>query len=123
MIYKREDYVEEAGEEAKFPVKQIEVLRPLEGGGAQFIGRVGLGIQTPMGVQQIPITFEIEAQSVEEAFARFEASAGPRIEETRKALEEELQKARREASGRIVRPGELGLAGQPTIVDMDRFKK
>jgi len=122
MIYRREDYIEEAGEESKFPVKHIEALQPLDGGNARYVGHVALGVQTPMGVQQIPISFEIGADSVQEAFTRFDQSAEPRIEETRKAIEDEIQKARQDASNRIVRPGELGMQGRGNIVDLSKLK-
>jgi len=111
MIYKREDYVEEAREEDKFPVKHVEVLTPIEGGRANYVGHVTIGLSTPLGVQQIPISFEIDAADIREAFRKFEASAEPRIEEARKSIEEEISRLRREASSRIVRPDEVGLGG------------
>jgi len=120
MIYKREEYVAESPEDEKFPVKRIDVMTPTEGGAARFIGQVALGVQTPIGVQQIPISFEIEADSVAQAFERFEQHAMPRLEEARRQVEDELRKVRREASSRIVRPGELGMGNPRNIVD---FKK
>ena len=122
MIYRREDYIEEAGEESRFPVRHIEALQPLDGGSTRHVGHVALGIQTPLGVQQIPISFEIGADSVQEAFRRFDQSAEPRIEETRKAIEDEIHKARQDASSRIVRPGELGMQGRGNIVDLSKLK-
>lgn len=120
MIYRREDYIEEAGEESKFPVKHVEAMQPLDGGNTRFIGHVALGIQTPMGVQQIPVSFEIGADSVQEAFSKFEQSAEPRIEETRKAIEDEIRKVRQDASSRIVRPGEVGIPGRGSILDLGK---
>jgi len=120
MIYKREEYIEETGENAKFPVKSIEVLTALEGGTKVYVGRVTLGLQTPLGVQQIPVTFDIQASSVPEAFQKFDAAAEPRIEEARKSLEEELRKVRDESSRRIVRPGEVGMGG---VVDINKLKQ
>ena len=123
MIYKREDYVEEAGPDAKFPVRQIEVLTDVDTGDAKFVGHVTLGLQTPMGVQQIPITFEIEAADIKAAFGEFDASAEPKIDEARKGIEEEIQRLRQEASSRIVRPGEVGMGGGGNqIIDFDKLK-
>jgi len=124
MIYKREEYVEEEAEEAesKFPVKHVEALQPLDGGSTRFVGHVALGIQTPLGIQQLPISFEISADSVREAFSKFAQTAEPRIEETRTAIEDEIQKARQDASSRIIRPGELGMQGRPNILDLGRHK-
>jgi hypothetical protein len=120
MIYKREDYIEETEEGSKFPVKHVEALQPLDGGSTRFVGHVALGIQTPLGVQQLPVSFEIDADSVQEAFSKFDQSAEPRIEETRRAIEDEIQKARQDASSRIVRPGELGMQGRSNILDLGK---
>ena len=62
MIYKREEFIEESPTDQKFPVKQIEVLSSLDGKESKYIGRVSLGLQTPMGVQTIPVSFEVEAK-------------------------------------------------------------
>ena len=123
MIYKREDYVEEAGPDAKFPVRQIDVLTDVETGEAKFVGHVTLGLQTPMGVQQIPISFEIDAPDIKGAFGKFDASAEPKIEQARKGIEDEIQRLRQEASSRIVRPGEVGMGGGGNhILDFDKLK-
>lgn len=111
MIYKREDYIYHGEESERFPVKQIEVLTDIASGQQKFMGQVTLGLQTPMGVQQIPVGFEIEAESVEAAFAKFDESAQPKIEDARKGIEEEIGRLRREASTRIVRPDEVGMGG------------
>lgn len=111
MIYKREEYIEEAGEDAKFPVKHIEALAPTDGGKTRYVGQVTLGLSTPMGVQHVPVTFEIEANTVEDAFGQFDAIAEVRIEEARNSIEEEFNKLRDQASSRIVRPDEVGLGG------------
>jgi len=71
MIYKREEYIEENAQSERFPVKHIETLTGLEDGQARYVGQVTLGLQTPMGVQQIPVSFEIEATSVQEAFGKY----------------------------------------------------
>lgn len=120
MIYKLEEYVEQANpeQETTFPLKRIEVLTPLDGSRTRYVGHVTLGIQTPVGVQQFPISFDIEAEDVADAFKKFEQSAEPKIEEARRGLEEEVSRVRREASSRIISPGELGLAGGSKIVDL-----
>jgi hypothetical protein len=68
MIYKREDYFEENEGDQRFPVKHVEVLVPIDGSPAQFVGQVTIGLSTPLGLQQIPVTFEIQARDVREAF-------------------------------------------------------
>ncbi len=122
MIYKREEYIEENPQDQKFPVKRIDVMAPVDEGRKMFIGQVVLGVQTPIGVQQIPISFEIQADSVQEAFRKFEQYAVPKLEESRRQLEDELRKVREEASSRIVRPGELNLRGTGNVVDFNRLK-
>ena len=109
MIYRREEYIEEGGEESKFPVKRIDAMMPVGEGEKRFIGSVTLGLQTPMGVQQLPISFEIDVDTIEDAFAKFDENAEPRIEEARKGIEEEMSRMRREAQSRIVTPGEMGI--------------
>jgi hypothetical protein len=125
MIYKREDYIEENPQDSKFPVRNVEVLTATDGSATKYYGQLTLGIQTPVGVQQIPIAFEIEASSVDEAFQKFDASAEPKIEEARKSIEQEISRLRQEASSRIVRPGEVGMggaAGPGNVIDMKKFK-
>ena len=122
MIYKREEYVEEDTEDQKFPVKRIDVLDPVDGSGKKFIGQLALGMQTPLGVQQIPVTFEIEADTVQQAFEKFAETAEPRIEETRQQIEEELRKVRQEASSRIVRPSEINLQNRGNVIDFGNLK-
>jgi len=110
MIYKREEYVEEVNTpDAKFPVRRIEVLTPVDGGKPKFFGEVTLGIQTPLGIHQLPISFEIEAESIHKAFKKFDETARPRVEEARLEIEEELRRIQREQASRIIRPGEMGL--------------
>jgi hypothetical protein len=127
MIYKRQEYLQEAEEGSRFPVKRIDVLEPVEGGARKFVGQLALGLQTPVGVQHIPVSFEIEAETIQEAFQNFEEQAQPHVERTRKSVEQELSKMRQEASSRIVRPGQMGLGGTGEggqgIVDLDQFKK
>lgn len=129
MIAKRETYVQEADRESKYPVRNMEVLSDIESGEQRFIGQVALGVQTPMGVQQLPVSFEIEADSVKDAFGKFEARADQEVAQARQHIEEEINKARREEAGRIVRPGEVSLGGGPVpggtqgggnVIDLNR---
>ena len=112
MIYKREEFIEENPTDQKFPVKQIEVLSSLDGKESKYIGRVSLGLQTPMGVQTIPVSFEVEAANIQEAFAKFPSRADVEVE----AAKKELQEMRRRSASRIVTPGDL----PPT--DMGKLK-
>ena len=107
MIYKREEFFEESPEDQKFPIKQVEQVTSLDGSSKKFIGRVTLGIQTPMGVSSLPVTFEIEAASVPEAFAKFSQRAETEVEAAKAELQDELQEMRRRSQNRIVTPGEL----------------
>jgi len=116
VIYKREEYLEESPTDQKFPVKQIEVLSSIDGKESKYIGRVSLGLQTPMGVQTIPVSFEVEAASIQEAFAKFSTRADAEVEVAKKELQDELQEMRRRSQNRIVTPGDL----PPT--DMGRLK-
>ena len=123
MIYRREDYIEQMEDNEKFPVKQIEVLQPVGDGEPKFIGQLTMGLQTPMGVQQMPISFEIDAKDIAEAFTKFEETAEPRIEEARKGIEEEIRRMRDEASSRIVRPGEMAPPGRGGVIDFGKLKQ
>ena len=124
MIYKREEYIEESAQSERFPVKHIETLTGIEDGQTRYVGQVTLGLQTPMGVQQIPVSFEIEATSVQEAFGKFDALAEEKIEEARKGVEEEFKRLRDEASSRIITPGEAGLPpGGTGMIDFQNLKQ
>jgi len=123
MIYKREEYVEENPEDRKFPIKHIDVVAPIDGSNKRFVGEVALGIQTPLGIQQVPITFEIPADSVEQAFQRFEQYAMPKVEEARKQIEEEFRRLRQEASSRIIRPSELTMRPQGNVIDLTKLRQ
>ena len=107
MIYKREEFFEENPNDAKYPVKQVEQITSLDGSVKKFVGRVSLGIQTPMGVQTLPVSFEIEATTVQQAFQSFAARAETEVEAAKRELQEELSEMRRRSQSRIVTPGEL----------------
>ena len=107
MIYRREEFFEEQPEDQKFPVRQVEQVTSLDGSVKKFVGRVTLGIQTPMGVTSLPVSFEIEAASVQEAFAKFSQRAETEVEAAKNELQEELSEMRRRSQSRIVTPGDL----------------
>ena len=107
MIYRREEFFEEQPEDQKFPVRQVEQVTSLDGSVKKFVGRVTLGVQTPMGVTSLPVSFEIEAASVQEAFAKFSQRAETEVEAAKGELQEELNEMRRKSQSRIVTPGEL----------------
>ena len=111
MIYKREEFIEEDIEDKKFPVKHVEQLTPTDGGKKKFVGRISMGLQTPMGVQTIPVTFELDAETVEGAFSKFETQAEAEIEHTKTELQSQMQEMRRQAQSRIITPGEVGPTG------------
>ena len=111
MIYEREQFIEECPENEKFPVKQIEQLTSLDGGSKRFIGRVSIGLQTPMGVQSMPVSFDIEAGTIQEAFDKFEARAEEEIGHAKNELENQIQEIRRQSQSRIVTPDEIAPGG------------
>ncbi|MFP4026468.1 MAG: hypothetical protein ACLFWL_01605 [Candidatus Brocadiia bacterium] len=115
--------MKEDEEDNKFPVKRIEMMEPVdEESDSRFVGQVALGMQTPVGVQQLPVSFEIKASSIEEAFNKFADEAEPKIEEMRQQVQQELQKARQKSSNKIVRPGEMNLQNQGNVIDFDNLK-
>jgi len=126
MIYKREEYVKEDQEDQRFPVKQVEVLEPVgDEGEAKYIGQVTVGIQTPAGVQRLPVSFEIECEDIEDAFDQFAAHANPRVEEAKQQIQQQVQQMRQQSSNRIVRPGEAGAAGvgeDGNVIDFNQLK-
>ncbi len=91
----------------------IRILTPVLASGAAdparkpiFSGEVQ--IMTQMG--PLPITFEIEAATVEEAVAKYGEAAK---EGVRKTIEK-IQEMRREAATKIVTPGTPGFGVPPT---------
>ena len=79
--------------------------------GSRTVSYVGQAqLITPMG--SMPLAFEIEAASLDEAARKFSDGARAAIEETR----EELEELRRESASSIVMPGGdtgMGAAGLP----------
>lgn len=107
MIYRREEFIEQASENAKYPLKQIEQLSSLDGDTKRFVGHVSLAVQTPMGVSTIPISFEIEASTIAGAFQEFDVRADGEVEKAKGDLQKRLEEIRRKAQSRIVTPGEV----------------
>ncbi|MFO8007282.1 MAG: hypothetical protein R6V05_06045 [Candidatus Brocadiia bacterium] len=117
MIYRKQELVQDDTGDADFPIKVIDRLESLEGDTVRFIGRGAINMRTPAGVQQFPISFEIEAGSIEEAFEQYTAHAKPKVEEVRQRLQQQLDRLREQQGNRIVTPGEGG-AG-PDIISFD----
>jgi len=111
MIYKSEEYIAEDAESQKFPVKQIECLTAIDGSSTKYIGRLAMAVQTPMGVTQMPISFDISAESVEDAFQKFETFAVGAIERAKRELQQRVDEIRRKAESRIVTPDQLSTTG------------
>lgn len=111
MIFRRENFIEENPDDPKYPVKQVEQLTAVDGGSKHFVGRVSIGIQTPMGVQTLPVSFDIQAETVEGAFSLFQARADEEIEKAKNELQDQLQELRRQSQSRIVTPDEIAPGG------------
>jgi len=117
MIYRKEEYVEHCEEDAEFPIRQIDCLIDVADDSRRFLGRAVLNVQTPYGVQQVPVSFEIEADEIQAAFAKYVETAKPAIDDIRTQLQERFEEARRQEQSRIVTPGEVGGGGG--IVGLD----
>jgi len=118
MIYRKDEFVQDDTGDDEFPIKQIDRLEPIDGSASRFIGRAALNMQTPFGIQQVPVSFEIEASTIEEAFARYSDACRPKIEELRQQLQARLDELRRQEQTRIVTPGDSG--GIISINDLKR---
>jgi hypothetical protein len=97
-------------------VGTIRVLTPVQANGSPDLGRKVLFIgeaQLLTSVGALPLSFEIDARSLEEAVAKY---AGAAKEGFERAVEE-LQELRRQASSSIIVPdrgiGGLGPGGTP----------
>ncbi|MHC4481408.1 MAG: hypothetical protein ACYS8K_03045 [Planctomycetota bacterium] len=111
MIYRKEEYVQHDESDSEFPIKQIDMLEATDGSRTRFIGRAALNMQTPFGMEQLPVSFEIAADSVEAAFEKYVEAARPQIEEVKQHIEERLDELRRSEQSRIVTPAEGGAGG------------
>ncbi len=104
MIYQKQEFVEDETGDSDFPVKIVDRLESLEGETTRFIGRAAINMRTPAGIQQFPISFQIDADSVAEAFQKYSDAAQPKIQEVRQRLQSQLQKLREQQEGNIVTP-------------------
>lgn len=92
-------------------VGTIRVLTPVKTDGAADASRAVIYIgeaQLLTSVGTLPINFELEAQSLEEAVSKFSAAAKEAVERTMK----DLQELRRQAASSIVVP-QGGMGGLP----------
>ena len=120
MIYRKEEYLQDDSDDSQFPIKQIDCLQEVNGPGKRFIGHAALNIETPAGVQQTPVPFEIKADSIEAAFKVYADSAKPKLDETRQHVQQWLEEMRRQYQNKIVTPGQP--TGGPGIIDFDNLK-
>ena len=95
-------------------VGTIRVLTPIKSDGAADASRAVIYIgeaQLMTSVGTLPINFELEAQSLEQAVSQFAGAAKDAVERTMK----DLQELRRQAASSIVVPqgGMGGLGGLP----------
>jgi hypothetical protein len=94
-------------------VGTIRVLTPIKSDGADDASRAIIYIgeaQLMTSVGTLPINFELEAQSLEQAISQFAGTAKEAVERTMK----DLQELRRQAASSIVVPqGGMGGLGGP----------
>lgn len=121
MIYRKTEYVEHDEGDSEFPIRPVDMLESLDGTQKRFIGRAALNMQTPFGIEQLPISFEIEADSIEQALERYVETAKPKIEEVKQHIQDRLEQARQAEQSRIVTPGEAGF-GSSGIVRLDDLR-
>ncbi len=122
MIYRRDEFVQDDTGNPDFPIMQVNRLLSLDESEQRFMGRATLTVQTPVGVQQIPFSFEIEADSVEQAFERYAETARPKIEELRQQLQERMEEMRRQEQTRIVTPEDSGGLGGG-VIRLDQLRR
>ena len=109
QLYREEIYTDRK-------VGTIRVLTPVTAGGAAdgtrpvlYVGQAQ--VMTPMGA--VPISFELEAASLDAAIAQFGAGAEQAVQQTMR----ELQEMRREQASSLVIP-DAGSAGLPNPSDL-----
>ncbi|NLW51191.1 MAG: hypothetical protein GXY85_10180 [Candidatus Brocadiaceae bacterium] len=105
MIYRKDEFVQQDQDDKEFPIKQVDRLEPVPEGPPRFIGRAALNMNTPMGIQQIPVSFEIEAETIQDAFARYTELARPKLEEVKQHVQQRLRQLHAAEQDQIVRPG------------------
>jgi hypothetical protein len=122
VIFRKDEYVQRDEGDREFPIKQVDRLEALEGEEVRFIGRAVLNMQSPIGIQQIPVYFEIPAATVQEAFEEYAECARPKIEETREHVQQQIERLRQAEEGVIQTPGEAG-PGERRILNLDDFNQ
>jgi hypothetical protein len=120
MIYRKDEFVQDDEKDSQFPIKTVDRLEAVDGSEQRFVGRAALNMQTPFGIEQIPISFEIQAGSIQEAFSRYRECAEPKINEVKEHIQNRLEQLRRAEQSRIVTPGEAGAPGG--IINFDDFR-
>jgi len=121
MIYRKEEYVQHDENDREFPIKQIDRLEGVDGGGVRFIGRAVLNMQTPLGIQQLPVSFEVQADSIRDAFARYAEYARPQIEEVRSRIQQRIEQLRQGEESRIITPGQAA-PDSGSIIHFEDFR-
>ena len=112
MIYEKREFVQDGTGDREFPIKVVDRLEAVDGTTMRYIGRATLNLRTPFGVQQFPVSFEIEAGSVEDAFAGYAEAARPKIEQVRQrfmARLEEFRRQQEQQAGGASQPGAGGI--------------
>ncbi len=122
MIYRKEEFVQDNTGDRRFPIKQVDVLTALDGSAVRYIGRAALNIQTPAGIQQIPVSFPIEVDSIEAAFEKYGEYAAPKVDEVKQHLEQRLNQLRQKQQSKIITPGQ-DQPVSPTIINLEDFKR
>ncbi len=122
MIYRKEEFVQDSTGDPRFPIKQVDVLTALDGSAIRYVGRVALNMQTPAGIQQIPVSFQIEVDSVEAAFEKYGEYAGPKIDEVKQHIEQRLNQLRQQQQSKIITPSQ-GQPISPSIINLEDFKR
>lgn len=120
MIYRKQEFVQDNSGDSDFPIKVIDHLESLDDAIVKFIGRAVLNMRTPAGIHQIPVSFEIDAESIEDAFEQYAEAAKPKIQEVRRHVQRQLDRLKsQQQPGRIITPDQ---AGGPDIIKFDDLK-
>ncbi len=122
MIYQKQEFVQDDTGDEEFPIKVIDRLQSLDDEDVRFLGRATLNMRTPLGIQQIPISFEIEADDIEDAFEQYTEAATPKVEEVRRRMQEQIDRLRQEQDRRIVTPDQTAGGPGQQIIDFGDLK-
>jgi len=122
VIYRKQEFVEDQTGDPEFPIKVIDRLDSLDGEAFRFIGRATLNMKTPLGIQQFPISFEIVADSTDEAFQKYSQHARPKMEEVRRHIQSQLDRIHQEQEDEGALAPEKA-SGDGNIISLDDFKR